>query len=99
MKRFIAREVFQNHLGRSRCEPLQIEPSREAGLTIAVPFRYRKSLCQVSEVLGSVTRNLVILCAGENDAAIGLQQAKEQDIYILSTDQFDHLINTNEAVG
>ncbi len=51
------------------------------------------------EVVGSVTRNLAFLCAGENAGPKKLQKAKEQGVYILSKDQFVHLIETGEILG
>jgi BRCT domain type II-containing protein len=49
--------------------------------------------------VGSVTRNLAFLCAGENAGPKKLQKANEQGVYILSKDQFVHLIETGEILG
>ncbi len=57
------------------------------------------SLAQAAnlEVVGSVTRNLAFLCAGENAGPTKLEKAKEQGNHILSKEQFLHLLETGEV--
>ncbi len=50
------------------------------------------------EVVGSVTRNLAFLCAGENAGPAKLEKSKEQGSHILSKAQFLHLLETGEAM-
>ena len=48
------------------------------------------------EVVGSVTKGLAFLCVGENAGPAKLQKAKEQGNYVLSKEQFLHLLDTGE---
>ena len=48
------------------------------------------------EVVGSVTRNLAFLCAGENAGPSKLEKAREQGVHVLSRMQFEHLLETGE---
>jgi len=47
-------------------------------------------------VVGSVTKNLAFLCAGENAGPAKLEKAQEQGNHILSKEQFLHLLETGE---
>jgi NAD-dependent DNA ligase len=49
------------------------------------------------EVVGSVTKNLAFLCAGENAGPAKLEKAREQGNHILSKQQFLHLLDTGEV--
>lgn len=49
------------------------------------------------EVVGSVTKNLAFLCAGENAGPAKLEKARDQDNHILSKAQFLHLLETGEV--
>ena len=49
------------------------------------------------EVVGSVTKNLAFLCAGENAGPAKLEKARDQGNHILSKEQFLHLLETGEV--
>lgn len=51
------------------------------------------------EVVGSVTKNLAFLCAGENAGPAKLGKAREQGNHILSKEQFIHLLETGEILN
>lgn len=48
------------------------------------------------EVVGSVTKNLAFLCAGENAGPAKLAKATEQGVVVLNREQFEHLLETGE---
>ena len=48
------------------------------------------------EVVGSVTKNLAFLCAGENAGPAKLSKATEQGAVVLTREQFEHLLETGE---
>ena len=49
-------------------------------------------------IVGSVTKNLAFLCAGENAGPAKLEKAQEQGNHILSKEQFLHLLETGEVL-
>lgn len=48
------------------------------------------------EVVGSVTKNLAFLCAGDNAGPSKLEKAREQGVHVLSREQFEHLLETGD---
>ena len=48
------------------------------------------------EVVGSVTKHLAFLCAGENAGPAKLAKATEQGVYVLTKEQFLNLLETGE---
>jgi NAD-dependent DNA ligase len=50
------------------------------------------------EVVGSVTKNLAFLCAGENAGPAKLAKAREQGTEIFTREQFEHLLETGEIL-
>jgi len=48
------------------------------------------------EVVGSVTKNLAFLCAGDNAGPSKLEKSREQGVHVLSREQFEHLLETGE---
>lgn len=44
----------------------------------------------------SITRNLSILCIGENAGPVKIENAKKQNTHILTANEFKNLINTGE---
>jgi NAD-dependent DNA ligase len=50
------------------------------------------------EVVGTVTRGLAFLCAGENAGPAKLAKAREQGNHILSKEQFLHLLETGDVL-
>lgn len=51
------------------------------------------------EVVGSVTKHLAFLCAGENAGPAKLQKAREQGTVVLTREDFMHLLETGEVRG
>ena len=51
------------------------------------------------EVVGSVTKNLAFLCAGENAGPAKLEKAREQGVHVLTREEFTHLLDTGEIRG
>ena len=49
------------------------------------------------EVVGSVTKNLAFLCAGDNAGPYKIEKAKNHGNHILSKEQFLHLLETGEV--
>jgi len=50
------------------------------------------------EVVGSVTKALAFLCAGENAGPAKLEKARSQGNHILSKEQFFYLLETGEIL-
>jgi BRCT domain type II-containing protein len=50
------------------------------------------------EVVGSITKNLAFVCAGENAGPSKLEKAKEQGVHVLNREQFEHLLETGEIL-
>jgi NAD-dependent DNA ligase len=48
-------------------------------------------------VVGSVTRNLSILCTGPNPGPAKLEKAAEQGVTVLTWEQFKHFLETGEV--
>jgi BRCT domain type II-containing protein len=48
------------------------------------------------EVVGSITKNLAFVCAGENAGPSKLEKAKGQGVHVLNREQFEHLLETGE---
>lgn len=49
------------------------------------------------DVVGSVTKDLEFLCTGPNAGPAKLAKAKQQDVVLLTRDQFEHLLQTGEV--